>query len=97
MKISKEDIELIRKMEEIGKRGYFVDSVQLTNLYNKVLEKRVNPTNCSACLKSRLRELVDALNRFERLSQKAEEASKPEEPATTKEEENKPVKTKSKK
>ena len=97
MIISKEDIELIRKMEEIGKRGYFVDSVQLTNLYNKVLEKRVNPTNCSACLKSRLRELVDALNRFERLSQKVEEATKSEEPVTVPQEENKPVKTKKKK
>ena len=84
-------------MEEIGKRGYFVDSVQLTNLYNKVLEKRVNPTNCSACLKSRLRELVDALNRFERLSQKAEEASKPAEPAPVPEEENNKPKAKKKK
>ena len=98
-------------MEEIGKRGYYVDSVQLTNLYNKVLEKRVTPTNCSACLKSRLRELVEALNRFERLSQRLSEAQTEEQVDNLEnavnlhsnslgclpQEENKPVRTKKKK
>lgn len=90
---SKEDIELVEKFIEIRSRGYYVDGKQLTDAYNRILNKRVNSTNCSACLRQRVNELEDALNRFKRLS----ESTKPEEPATTKEEENKPVKTKSKK
>lgn len=90
---TKEDIELVEKFIEIKRKGFYVDGTQLTEVYNRVLNKRVNPTNCGSCLRQRTNELEDALNRFKRLS----EATKPEEPATTKEEENKPVKTKSKK
>ena len=97
MKISNEDLALIRKMEEIGQRGYYVDSAQLTSLYNRVLEKRVNPTNCGACLKARLNELVEAANRFERMIQlnsKPVEPQKQEDLTPVKEEENKAVRTK---
>lgn len=86
MKISNEDLALIRKMEEIGRHGYYVDSVQLTELYNRVLEKRVNPTNCGACLKTRLNELVEAADKFERMI----ELEKKEDLAPVKEEEIKP-------
>lgn len=90
---TKEDIELVEKFIEIKRKGFYVDGTQLTEVYNRVLNKRVNPTSCGSCLRQRVNELEDALNRFKRLS----EATKPEEPAITKEEENKPVKTKSKK
>lgn len=80
MKISNEDLALIRKMEEIGQHGYYVDSVQLTDLYNRVLEKKVNPTNCGACLKTRLNELVEAANKFERMIQLEKKDTPAEEP-----------------
>lgn len=89
---TKEDIELVEKFIEIKRKGFYVDGTQLTEVYNRVLNKRVNPTNCGSCLRQRTNELEDALNRFKRLS----EAPKVEEPATTKEEENKAVKTKKK-
>jgi len=90
---TKEDIELVEKFIEIKRKGYYVDGVQLTEAYNRILNKRVNPTNCGSCLRQRTNELEDALNRFKRLS----EATKPEEPATVPEDENKAVKTKKKK
>lgn len=88
MVISSENLKLIRKFQEIGQKGYYVSGEQLTAVYNEVLGKRVNSTNCSACLKARLNELVDAADRFERMIQ----LEKKEEPATVKEEENKAVK-----
>ena len=90
---SKEDIELVEKFIDIRNRGYYVSGQELTEVYNRILNKRVNPTNCGSCIRQRINELEEALNRFKRLS----EQLKPEEPATTKEEENKPVKTKKKK
>lgn len=94
MKWNKEDIEMVEKFIEIRNKGYYCDGAQLTEVYNRVLEKHVNPTNCGSCLRQRVNELADALERFKRLS----EASKPDEPITTKEEENKAVrKTKNKK
>lgn len=73
--ISKEDAILIRKFDEIRQKGYYVDSKQLTDVYNRVLNKNVAPTNCSACLRGRVQELVDALKRQEREEQrKSQEA-----------------------
>lgn len=85
MKINKEDIELIEKFIDIRNRGFYVDGTQLTEVYNRVLEKHVTPTSCGACLRQRVNELAEALERFKKLS----EASKPDEPITTPEEENK--------
>lgn len=85
MKWNKEDIELVEKFIEIRNKGYYCDGAQLTEVYNRVLEKHVNVTNCGSCLRQRVNELAEALERFKRLS----EASKPDEPITTPEEENK--------
>ena len=91
--ISKEDAILIRKFDEIRQKGYYVDSKQLTDVYNRVLNKNVAPTNCSACCRGRVQELVDALKRQEREEQKkSQETLKTEEPISdTPEENNKPV------
>ena len=85
MKWNKEDIEMVEKFIDIRNRGFYVDGTQLTEVYNRVLEKHVTPTSCGACLRQRVNELAEALERFKRLS----EASKPDEGTTTKEDENK--------
>ena len=59
-----DDIKLVEKFIEIKKRGYYVSGEELTAVYNRVLNKRVNTTNCSSCLSQRVRELEAALNRF---------------------------------
>ena len=88
-----EDIKLVEKFIDIRNKGYYADGTQLTQVYNRVLNKRVNPTNCGSCIRQRINELEEALNRFKRLS----EASKQVEPTTTKVEENKPVTKENKK
>jgi hypothetical protein len=88
MKFSKEDIELIEKFIEIKNKGFYADGKQLTEVYNRVLERNVNITNCGSCLRGRVQELENALRAY-RTSQ---EALKTEEPISdTPEENNKPV------
>ena len=91
MKFSKEDIELIEKFIEIKNRGYYCDGKQLTEVYNRVLEKNVNITNCGSCLRGRVQELENALNHYKSLQEKP----KVEEPIVdTPEENNKPTEPK---
>ena len=88
MKFSKEDIELIEKFIEIKNKGFYADGKQLTEVYNRVLERNVNITNCGSCLRGRVQELENALRAYK----KAQEALKTEEPISdTPEENNKPV------
>lgn len=70
MKWSKEDIELVEKFIEIKNKGYYCDGMQLTQVYNRVLEKNVNVTNCGSCLRGRVSELETALRQFKALSEK---------------------------
>lgn len=88
-----EDIKTVEKFIEIRNKGYYADGTQLTQVYNRVLDKRVNPTNCGSCIRQRINELEEALNRFKRLS----EASEQVEPTVTPEEENKPITKENKK
>lgn len=82
--ISAEDVKLIRKFEEILKRGYYCDGGQVTEVHNRVLGTRLSPTNCSSCIRQRITALVEALNRFERLNAKVEEEKVEETPEETK-------------
>ncbi len=77
MKFTKEDIELIEKFIEIKNRGYYVSGEQLTEAYNRILNKNVNITNCGSCLRGRVQELENALNHYREQLKKAQDASKP--------------------
>lgn len=66
MKFTNEDIKLIEKFIEIRNRGYYCSGEQLTDVYNRVLEKNVPTTNCGSCLRQRVTELEGALNHFKR-------------------------------
>ena len=85
MKFTKEDIERIEKYIDIKNRGYYADGGQVTEVYNRVLERNLNVTNCGTCLRGRIQELENALNQFKALS----ERTKVEESTPVKEDENK--------
>lgn len=85
MNWTNEDVKLVEKFIEIRNKGFYADGGQLTEVYNRVLDKRAAPTNCGSCIRQRINELEGALNSFKKLS----EASKQEEPTVIKEEENK--------
>ena len=67
-----EDVKLVEKFIEIKNKGYYVDGGQLTAAYNRILGKNVNVTQCGSCLRQRVNELEEALNRFKKLSEELE-------------------------
>ncbi len=94
-----EDVKFVEKAIELKNKGFYIDSNQLTTVYNRVLHKTVNNTSCGSCLRQRVSELEGALNHFK--SKIAQEAiSSPietvpeQEPTVIKEKENKRLKTK---
>lgn len=80
--IEEADKTLIKKFDEIRQKGYYVNSNQVTSLYNKILEKNVNNTTCGSCLRGRIQELVNALRKQEQAEKKAKEAAKKAEEET---------------
>lgn len=73
MKWTNEDVTMVEKFIEIKNRGFYCDGTQLTNVYNRVLEKNVPPTNCGSCMRARISELEGALNQFKKTLEVKEE------------------------
>lgn len=84
MVISNEDLEMIRKFQDIMSRGYYCDGKQVTDLHNKVLGTRLNSTNCGACIRTRIQALVEAADKFERMIQLEKKEESAEETKETK-------------
>ena len=61
---TKDNIRFVEKAIELKNKGFYIDGKQLTEVYNEVLDKRVNPTNCGSCIRQRIIELETALNVF---------------------------------
>ena len=73
MKWTNEDVLMVEKFIEIKNKGYYCDGGQLTEVYNRVLEKSVPPTNCGSCMRARISELETALNSFKKTLEVKEE------------------------
>ena len=86
-----EDIKLVEKFIDIKNRGLYADSAQLTNVYNRVLNKHATPTSCGSCIRARVQELENALNHFKAKialeSKKEQEENKAADASTPKENE----------
>lgn len=61
--ITKEDRELIEELFSKFNKGERIKSQVLTDLYNRVTGKNLTNTTCGSCLRQRLFELVDILNK----------------------------------
>ena len=59
-----DDIAFIERAIELKNKGFFIDGKQVTDVYNRVLQKRANPTNCGSCIRQRISELEAPLNSF---------------------------------
>lgn len=69
MTISSEDVRLVEQFHDILNRGYYADSKQVTDEYNKIVRKSqglspVNVTNCATCIRRRILELVDFVTKI---------------------------------
>jgi hypothetical protein len=73
MKWTSDDVTMVEKFIEIKNKGYYVDSRQLNDVYNRVLEKNAPPTNCGSCMRARIQELETALNQFKKSLEVKEE------------------------
>lgn len=73
MKWTSDDIKMVEKFIEIKNKGLYCDGGQLTEVYNRVLDRKVNPTNCGSCIRQRINELEAALNKFKMLSEELKE------------------------
>lgn len=63
--IHPDDISHIKHLVERKNKGMMVNSQEVTDLYNKVLEKSVSNTTCSSCVRRRIQELQDHLEKYE--------------------------------
>lgn len=88
MIITNEDMELIEKLHGIAQRGWYADSMTVTNIYNRVFEKNERNTNCGSCIRRRIMELYSAK---ESMLKKLSEPQKDEGKPTDQPAENKPV------
>lgn len=75
-----DDITMVEKFIEIKNKGYYADGKQLTDVYNRLLGKHVNVTQCGSCLRQRVGELEGALNHARELERQAAEKKAAEEP-----------------
>lgn len=66
MKWTNDDVQMVEKFIDIRNKGYYCDGGQLTEVYNRVLEKNAPPTNCGSCMRARISELETALNSFKK-------------------------------
>ena len=83
--MNENDIKFIEKAIEIRNKGYFVNSTELTDVYNRVLNKNRKPTSCGSCLRMMVNELEGALRAYK----KAQEALEKEQVNNVPTEENK--------
>lgn len=73
MRFTSEDVVLVEKFIDIKNKGFYCDGGQLTEVYNRVLEKSAPPTNCGSCMRQRISELEGALNQFKKTLEIKEE------------------------
>lgn len=59
--MTEDDIKLIEKFIDIRNKGYYANGGQVTEVYNRVLNKNLRPSNCSSCIRQRINELEVAL------------------------------------
>lgn len=54
---NEQDLALFERMRDAVKKGYYLSGVEVTQLYNRVLDKKLASTNCSSCIRQRYNEL----------------------------------------
>ena len=55
--ISQEDREKIETFVEAKNKAHRVNGNEITDLYNRVMNKKVRPTGCGSCIKQRISEM----------------------------------------
>lgn len=61
--ITKGDRELIRELYQKFNKGEKISGKLVTQLYNRIFNKKLNDTSCGSCLRKRLFDVVGALDK----------------------------------
>lgn len=70
------DIKNFEKFKEIVNKGSRINGTEITELYNKIFNKKLAPTNCSSCISQRYKELRISYENFKKELEKQEEKLK---------------------
>lgn len=71
--ITAEDIKLGTRMWEARQKGLYFETKAVTNLYNKLYNTNLNPTNCGSCIRKRIDGIHNKLEELKRLTEPKEE------------------------
>lgn len=95
MNISNDDLEMIKKFEEIFHRGNYVNSGQFQDVYNRVFNVKLAPTQCGSCLRQRCQQLINAMHNFENQKKAEKDRENNVQPTEEKKKVGRPKKTQS--
>lgn len=63
--ITEEEREKIRRYAEAKNKAFRINANEVTDLYNKILNKTARYTNCGSCIRARVCDLERFLNQYE--------------------------------
>lgn len=66
MNWTNDNIKFVEKAIELRDKGFYINSQQLVDKYNEILEKRHSYTTCPSCLRQMINELEAAYNKLKR-------------------------------
>lgn len=78
--LTQEDIKHIENMHNARQKGLYYDTSIVTRIYNKLLSKNENPTNCGTCIRRRTDAIWSEYNRIKDIT--TQDGCKTEEEST---------------
>lgn len=61
-----EEVEKMKKFIKIATSGARINGTEITELYNKIFNKNLKPTNCGSCISTRYKELKHSFELFQK-------------------------------
>lgn len=71
-----EDIIAMNKFIDLANKNKRINGTEITELYNRVLNKNLKPTSCGSCINQRYKELKQSYTIFQEELKKQEEKAK---------------------
>lgn len=83
--ISAEDITLLEDFINRKNKGFMVDGKKVAELYNRIMEKPITPSSCSACVRGQIQRMEAKWRSIQRAIEKAKQAEVKQEEAPVEE------------
>lgn len=71
--ITLDDIKLAEEMWKIRQKGLFYNTEKVTNLYNKLHNTHLTPTNCGGCIRKRIDAIHSKIEEYKKLTEDGKE------------------------